>query len=89
MPNAETVAKNAKNAIPPKSWRPVPETPGDLRFLRFLQEFQHFALSGLGLLGFSSKTHKTLDAQSLRPMEMFFTVDYYGLRENVDDVKLA
>ena len=81
MVNAETVAKNAKNAIPPRSWRPDSETPGELRFSRFLRQFQHLTLSGLGLLGFSSKTHKTLDAQSLGPMGMFFTVDYYGLRE--------
>ena len=60
---------------------PVSETPGELRFLRFLRQFQHLALSGLSLLGFSSKTHKTLDAQSPRPLGMVFTVDYYGLRE--------
>ena len=81
MVNAETVAKNAKNAIPQESQSLASKTLGELRFLHLLRQFQHLTLAGLSLLGFSIKTHKTLDAQSLGPMGMFFTVDYYGLRE--------
>jgi hypothetical protein len=50
--NAETVAKNTKNSIPQRSWRPVSESPGELRFVfLFFETVSAFGTIQIGFIG--------------------------------------